>query len=76
MANYYFYDGEDFNVSAEEIAEDIMLTGMSDEELDAYAYAHAAPLSDEDDYSSNAPCDTSGFCAGSSCPYYGTCFGG
>ena len=60
MANYYFYDGEDFNVSAEELAEGIALAGMSD----------------EDDYSSNAPCDTSGFCAGSSCPYYGTCFGG
>ena len=27
----------------------------------------------EDDYSSNAPCDTSGMCAGTSCSHYYEC---
>lgn len=26
-----------------------------------------------DDYSKNAPCDNSGFCTGSSCPYFYQC---
>ena len=32
------------------------------------------PYTDED-YSSNAPCDFSGFCAGSSCPNFFKCKG-
>ena len=27
----------------------------------------------DDDYSQNAPCDNSGICAGSSCPYFWNC---
>ena len=27
----------------------------------------------DDDYSQNAPCDNSGICAGSSCPYFWQC---
>lgn len=27
----------------------------------------------DDDYSQNAPCDNSGICAGSSCPYFYQC---
>lgn len=26
----------------------------------------------DNDYSSNAPCDNTGYCAGTSCPYYFT----
>lgn len=29
----------------------------------------------EEDYVSNAPCDFSGYCAGSSCPYFMKCAG-
>lgn len=32
------------------------------------------PYTDED-YLSNAPCDFSGYCAGTSCPYYWKCKG-
>ena len=27
----------------------------------------------DDDYSQNAPCDNTGMCAGSSCPYFWNC---
>ena len=27
----------------------------------------------DDDYSQNAPCDNTGICAGSSCPYFWQC---
>ena len=28
----------------------------------------------DDDYSQNAPCDNTGICTGSSCPYFWECF--
>ena len=33
------------------------------------------PTSLEDDYASNAPCDFSGYCTGSNCPYFMKCAG-
>ena len=33
------------------------------------------PASLEEDYASNAPCDFSGYCAGTNCPYFFKCKG-
>lgn len=60
----------------DEILESLALLSMTDDELDAYAKAHSEPVDEyEEDYASNAPCDFSGCCVGSSCPYWGTCQG-
>ena len=63
----------------DEILESLALLSMTDDELDAYATAHSEPVDElaelEADYASNAPCDFSGYCSGSSCPHWGTCQG-
>jgi hypothetical protein len=46
-----------------------------DEILAALGVDNAEPASLEEDYASNAPCDFSGYCTGSSCPYFFKCKG-
>lgn len=45
------------------------------DEILAALGADPSELDLEDDYASNAPCDFSGYCAGSSCPYFFKCKG-
>lgn len=45
------------------------------DEILAALGADPSELSLEEDYASNAPCDFSGYCAGSSCPYFFKCKG-
>lgn len=66
-------------INYDEILESLALLSMTDDELDAYAATHSEPIDEwgefEEDYASNAPCDFSGICIGTSCPYWGTCQG-
>ena len=68
------------NKELNEILESLELLVMTDDELDAYAQAHSEPIDEyaelEADYATNAPCDNSGYCAGTGCPYWGACQGG
>lgn len=43
--------------------------------LDEIIAAIGDGISLEEDYASNAPCDFSGYCAGSNCPYFMKCAG-
>ena len=43
--------------------------------LDKIIAAIGDGISLEEDYASNAPCDFSGYCTGSSCPYFFKCKG-
>ena len=43
--------------------------------LDEIIAAIGDGISLEEGYASNAPCDFSGYCAGSSCPYFIQCKG-
>lgn len=46
---------------------------MTDEELDKFIEDNAPK--DLDENYKEAPCDLTGYCAGTSCPYYFTCAG-
>lgn len=46
---------------------------MTDEELDKFIEDNAPKNLGV--YENEAPCDLSGYCAGTSCPYYFTCAG-
>jgi len=73
MLNFNELSDKEFN----EILESLELLAMTDDELDAYAQAHSEPVDEyaelEADYASNAPCDCSGYCVGTTCPHYWRC---
>ena len=45
------------------------------DEILAALSADPSELSLKEDYASNAPCDFSGYCAGTACPYFFKCKG-
>ena len=66
-STFYFDD----DASATEFIESVNIPNAVEVSIDGILY----PIFEDvnDDYSQNAPCDNSGMCAGSSCPYFWKC---
>ena len=56
---------------ATEFIENVNIPDAVDVSIDGILYPIFEDV--DDDYSQNAPCDNSGMCAGSTCPYFWQC---
>lgn len=65
-SKFYFED----NASAIKFIGSVNIPDAVEVSIDNVIYSI---FEDADDYSKNAPCDNSGMCAGSSCPYFWQC---
>ena len=69
-SKFYFENDRD----ATEFIENVNISDAVDATIDGVYYAMSEFWEDvDDDCSQNAPCDNSGMCAGSSCPYFWNC---